>query len=586
MMIAASQVASPGDASSKPDVLLLHSYHPEFPWTDGVTKGVRNALGEQIDPEGLRLEHMDARRHMDDPKFSQLTLSYLHQKYADEHLGLVILSDEPAFEFWLDHGELVAPDVPVVFGGVNVLEPNALANHPNITGVIEGMEIEKNLKLIARLQPEPGRLVLLGDETKLGQKMVARVKANQKAFEAMAGHRKIEVWDHFERFEDLYQQAERLQPNDAILLLAVHRDAQGHYWSNAKNLKILTEHSSAPVYSMWGIALGNGIVGGYVNDPYQHGQELGTLATKVLGGTPVSELPVVDKTIYAPTFDKAALKSHELKRRNLPKGSTFIQEPKVKTFAEQQPAWVGFALLAGLIFLYQARRLIDRNKQQERRVSRLSRENRRLTRDSKLYRNMAMTDELTGVPNRRAGSMHLDGLCEFAKQEQSFLGQAPSLAVAIVDIDRFKDVNDSLGHEVGDKVLWETAKTLQAQMRPHDDLCRWGGEEFLIVLRGMTPDTLPEVLDRLRMALQHAQIGKKLGVKNLTASFGAAMLGSDCKWRKALDRADKELYRAKTQGRNQVCVAHSDAPAERNDQSGAPSKSSAVSLSESMQQIA
>lgn len=235
--------------------------------------------------------------------------------------------------------------------------------------------------------------------------------------------------------------------------------------------------------------------------------------------------------------------------------SATASQRKAPSFVEQQPWWLGPLLLSGLIFIYQARRLVDRNKQQERRVSRLSRENRRLTRDSRLYRNMAMTDDLTGIPNRRAGAMHLDGLCAFAQQEQSFLGQRPSIAVALLDIDRFKEINDSLGHEVGDRVLWETATTLQKQLRPHDDICRWGGEEFLIILRGMNTELLPEVLNRVRKALQQARVGRKIGVKQLTASVGAAMLETDCNWRSSLDRADKALYRAKSEGRNKVCVA-------------------------------
>lgn len=555
LMIAASPTTPPADTSQRPEVLLLHSYHPQFPWTDAVTEGLRSALRQELNPEGLRLEYMDARRHMDDPKYSQLTLDYLHKKYADEELGLVVVSDEPAFEFWIAHGQKIAPSIPVVFGGVNVLDPDALQGRPEITGVVEGMEIEKNLKLVAQLQPNLGRLIVLGDETKLGQKMVQQVQAKRAAYEALAGGSHIEIWDKFESFEHLYRQAAQLRPNDALLVLAVHRDGQGHYWSYAKNLEELTEHSQAPVYSMWGIALGHGVVGGYVNNPFRHGQELGELGAKLLRGVPVEKVPIVSKTKYAPTFDKKALARFRLSRKRLPKGSTFVDDPSIRTFAQRQPLWLGLALLAGLVALYQTRLLIDRNKQQERRVSKLNRENRRLSKDSELYRNLAMTDELTGIPNRRAGSMHLDGLCEFAKREHTYLGQTPALAVAIVDIDHFKGVNDTFGHDVGDEVLLGVAKTLRSQLRPQDDLCRWGGEEFLVILRGMDAKELPGILNRVRKGLQSAHVGKKLGVKNLTASFGAAMLDPDCDWRASLERADQELYRAKSRGRNQVCIA-------------------------------
>lgn len=577
LMITASPLAAAPETSPKPDVLLLHSYHPEFPWTDGVTEGLRAALGDSIEPEGLRLEYMDARRHMDDPKFSQLTLSYLHQKYADEDLGLVVVSDEPAFEFWLDHGKQIAPSVPVVFGGVNVLAPSTLADHPEITGVVEGMEIEKNLALIAQLQPEPGRLIVLGDKTKLGQKMVERVNAKLQSYEALANDRNIEVWDSFENFEDLYQRASTLSPEDAILVLAVHRDGQGNYWSYAKHLELLTQRSQAPVYSMWGIAMGHGVVGGYVNDPFTHGQELGALGTKLLQGASVSEVPVLGKTKYTPVFDRKALARYKIKRNLLPKNAAFLEEADPRSFAQRQPLWLGLALLAGMFALYRARRLIDSNKQQERRVNKLNKENRRLSRDSELYKNLALTDELTGIPNRRSGAMQLDAHCEFAKQEQSFLGQASALAIAIVDLDHFKAVNDTFGHDVGDDVLLGAAKTLRSELRPHDDLCRWGGEEFLLVLRGMEPEELPVILNRIRNALQGAKIGQKHGVKQLTASFGASLLGQDCDWRNCLERADKALYLAKDEGRNRVSIAKApESPRHKEAKAKQPSGSGPV----------
>jgi len=156
---------------------------------------------------------------------------------------------------------------------------------------------------------------------------------------------------------------------------------------------------------------------------------------------------------------------------------------------------------------------------------------------------LANTDALTGIANRRR--LH-EVLEERALGDRS---AQRSLAVILLDLDHFKQVNDAHGHEAGDVVLRQVGETLAAAVRDTDLLGRWGGEEFLIIAPDTTPADAATLAERCRASLAAASFPH---VGTVTASLGVAMLGpGDTAWR-LLRRADEALYRAKAAGRDQV----------------------------------
>ncbi len=155
----------------------------------------------------------------------------------------------------------------------------------------------------------------------------------------------------------------------------------------------------------------------------------------------------------------------------------------------------------------------------------------------------ALTDELTGVPNRRQWERDLPR--EIARASR---GEAP-LSVALIDLDRFKQYNDTYGHQAGDVLLHDAAGEWQQALRGGDLLARYGGEEFGVILVGCGIDEARVVADRLRLATPHGR----------TCSIGVA------EWRpgesadEIVARADAALYAAKEEGRNRVVVSGEEA---------------------------
>lgn len=161
-------------------------------------------------------------------------------------------------------------------------------------------------------------------------------------------------------------------------------------------------------------------------------------------------------------------------------------------------------------------------------------------------KHLSVTDELTGLTNRHG--LHKAFQSEL---ERAHRYQRP-LTVILVDIDHFKAVNDELGHLMGDKVLVEFARLLQSGVRQVDTVCRWGGEEFLIICHETPPDQAMELAERLLQAVRRHAFACG---RPITASAGvASAVGGDS----ALTieaRADAALYQAKTTGRDRVCLA-------------------------------
>lgn len=161
----------------------------------------------------------------------------------------------------------------------------------------------------------------------------------------------------------------------------------------------------------------------------------------------------------------------------------------------------------------------------------------------------AYTDALTGLPNRRAAIEQLT-------QEWASADSGRSLACLMIDVDHFKKVNDTFGHETGDVVLQATAAALQGAVRQESTVCRLGGEEFLVLCPKVDLDAAAIVGERLCRRIEANVITAPPFHQHVTISVGVAVRQRDMRsWEDLLRAADQAVYEAKQSGRNRVCVA-------------------------------
>jgi two-component system cell cycle response regulator len=199
-------------------------------------------------------------------------------------------------------------------------------------------------------------------------------------------------------------------------------------------------------------------------------------------------------------------------------------------------------------------RPVDPNELVARSLTQIRRKryNDRLRASVKQTIELAVTDPLTGLYNRRYLDNHLNVLFNRS------MARGRPLSVLITDIDRFKQVNDTYGHDGGDEVLREFANRVRSTIRGADLACRYGGEEFVVVMPDTSPEIAATVAERLRAAIESAPFMLKHSGEalNVTASFGiASRIASVLTPDQLMKQADLALYEAKNTGRNRVVAA-------------------------------
>ncbi|MDV4180445.1 PleD family two-component system response regulator [Rhizobium brockwellii] len=199
-------------------------------------------------------------------------------------------------------------------------------------------------------------------------------------------------------------------------------------------------------------------------------------------------------------------------------------------------------------------RPVDPNELVARSLTQIRRKryNDRLRASVKQTIELAVTDPLTGLYNRRYLDNHLNVLFNRS------MARGRPLSVLITDIDRFKHVNDTYGHDGGDEVLREFSSRVRSTIRGADLACRYGGEEFVVVMPDTSPEIAAAVAERLRAAIETAPFMLKHSGEalNVTASFGiASRIASVLTPGQLMKQADLALYEAKNTGRNRVVAA-------------------------------
>ncbi len=162
----------------------------------------------------------------------------------------------------------------------------------------------------------------------------------------------------------------------------------------------------------------------------------------------------------------------------------------------------------------------------------------------------SLTDDLTRIGNRKL----FNNLIQDLTLKQKY--QPEPICLIMTDIDHFKSFNDTYGHTVGDSVLRYYANILKENLTEQEHVCRYGGEEFAIILRNTSLDEAAQRAEKIRKSIASARLtlkGSKEPIKTITASFGVSFFrGDDDNFENFIDRADKSLYAAKEAGRNTV----------------------------------
>jgi signal transduction histidine kinase/ActR/RegA family two-component response regulator len=302
-------------------------------WVDDITSGVRSVLNPEYRRIYLRIDHMDTKHVSDAAYLEQIYQLYL-LKYKAEHFDVVITADDAALNFVLRHGDILFPNVPVVFCGVGQRSDEWLKVRPGISGVLEATDPRRTLNLALTLHPGVRRIFIVSDRSVVGLMNRARISPLLRSL-----IRDVEV-----TFLDDLPIAElesrlRAIPSDSIVYLDyLSRDRSGRYLTPLEAVRRVAAASRAPVYSSSFFDVSNGAIGGYTTWGRLHGEAVARLALRVLDGVPPASIPVVEESPAESVFEYSQLKRFGLALSSLPSDSTILNKPY--SFYERYRLWV------------------------------------------------------------------------------------------------------------------------------------------------------------------------------------------------------------------------------------------------------
>jgi len=207
-------------------------------------------------------------------------------------------------------------------------------------------------------------------------------------------------------------------------------------------------------------------------------------------------------------------------------------------------------LVAGMVA--ETQQMMSENKTLESKLQKSSSTMQELKQEMETVRKEAFTDGLTGIANRKKFDQEVEMMVANARENDE------TLSLMICDIDHFKSFNDTYGHQIGDQVLRLVARVFHDGVKGRDLPCRYGGEEFVIILPETALENAQKVADVLRNAVKSKEIRNRATGETLTSvtvSMGVAQLSGEETIKEWIERADKALYRAKRMGRDRVEIA-------------------------------
>jgi len=313
-------IANTSNASKEEkNVLVIHSYNPEYPWSNAQKEGIDQGFQNEGQDVTVYHEFLDAKRYPN-LHYQEAFLDYVKNKYEDTHLSVMMVSDDPGLNLLLAKREVYFPTLSIVFLGINQA-PENLLNQPLLTGVFEAnSNVETVIEAVRQTGSES--VIVISDSSSTSQGNLRRLKDG--LLEYTDAPAVIEVKDVItsEVESRLGEYSEHLPIFLAGQLCEGSKiGALKQFWQGAE---LLRSQLPNPLYTSSKQVLGHGTVGGKVLDGNYHAQQAVQLAQSVLAGTPVSDIDPVLEAKKQWIFDAQELKRADIDTALLPPESVLI----------------------------------------------------------------------------------------------------------------------------------------------------------------------------------------------------------------------------------------------------------------------
>ncbi len=338
--------------SDTKNILLVHSYHRGYKWSDDISK-VFEKKYENSSKTSLTTVYMDTKKIATPAYFDRL-FDLFDEQFKGRHFDLVVAADNNALEFIIRYHEHLFKDLPVVFLGINNFDESMIYENnmrQYTTGVAENVDIAKNIDLILKIHKNCKNIVIINDRSKTGYAIKRDLFAVLPRYK---GRVKFEYIDDIS-LKNLKTKIKNLPKNTIILWVLLFKDKTGKKFTYKESLRQVRDISNVPIYGLWDFYLGKGIVGGLLTSATSQATEASKMVDKILSGLAPNKIPILEKSPNEYMFDFKELSRYNIKIPKYIKKYKVINKPF--SFYEQYKklVWITlsvfFVIAVILVFL-------------------------------------------------------------------------------------------------------------------------------------------------------------------------------------------------------------------------------------------
>ena len=502
-------------------ILCISSYNYAYPTVPDQINGLADGLGAlSVD---IDYEFMDAKNYYKAADFSAFHDYLAYKINQSEPFDLIVLCDDTALHFGINYRDELFPDVPIIFTGVNNQEDaKAAAARENVTGITQALDFDTNLTLAKKLFPRRTHIILIVDNTSTAQ---GEFTEFQKYAQKLEGADKLDVSvinsSNYSK-GGLQRAISEINRSDSLILyLSCLEDGEGHIYTLKTGTALIVNNApDVPIWRMTLSDMGNGVFGGISYSYYGAGVRAGQMASEILTGTSPDDIPLESNAATHAYFDQEQLDEFGILSGQLPDGATIINEHQTLfSFYKQNALLMNLIMLVILLMIIIIVILVIVNGQRAI---------------------LIRQDFLTQMPNRPYITSRL----------ASVIDSGEPFGVIMMDVDHFKNINDTLGHLIGDELLTEVAKRLKSFPEKDVIFARIGGDEFMGLIFNADRQKAERLCTEL-VEIMKTDFELSTGDIHITISAGAAVFPQDTDKPQLLQNyADAALYEVKKNGRN------------------------------------
>ncbi|MGV8981495.1 ABC transporter substrate binding protein [Clostridium sp.] len=555
--------------SEQKNVLIINSYHQGLTWSKDETNGIIDVLKQSNNNLSIYVEYMDWKNYPTDENKLHL-FDYYKYKYQNKHIDVLIVTDDVALEFALKNRKSLFSNAPIVFCGVNQSGlDDIVRGQDNVTGVLEEVDPTNTMKMALQINPSLKTVYVLFDNSESGVSTGKLVIDKIKNVDMKLNIIPLNNLS----YDELIKNVSNYKDDSIIIVTTYYGDINGKTADFENVSRILSKNSSVPVYHLYDFGLNNGAVGGSMISGKLQGMSAANLALQLLKGEDPDEIAVLPAKSTRNVLDFEQLKRFNIDLNRINKDWEIINKPFSFFDTYKTPVLIVLAIFILLIiFVYilliyigkirkMDKKLLDNNEELTQVYEELEASDEELRQQYDevvtIYEKirigeerltyLAFHDMLTGLPNK---------LSLFENSNKNiFISSKNKAALLFLDIDNFKYINDTLGHDFGDKLIIKISERLVSRLKESYSIFRLSGDEFIIIIQNMESEGdvqifASHIIDSFREEFHVID-----SILHISVSIGVSICpdhGNDLK--ELLKYADIAMYSAKDAGRNRYVI--------------------------------